>query len=191
MTVTVTGSLPPKRVMAWMSSSRTSRGYRARRLGDRLCGNKKGTRRSRTEWPTKCGKQRRWRQNWQLNPKRKSPWSAITHWDFVTSSLSTLRRQTWEACGSHLQATMMQEESAASAATRHPYGTPPAGSLLPKTSFGPADKGFSSLKGTARLRDRCQSCGFKMLQLWSKRQRASTSRPRTKTRPRCANNWQR
>ena len=54
-------------------------------LGDRMCGNKKGTRRSRTEWPTKCGKQRRWRQNWQLNPKRKSPWSAITHWDFVTA----------------------------------------------------------------------------------------------------------
>ena len=46
---------------------------------------------------------------------------------------------------------MMQEESAASAATSHPYGTPAAGSLLPETSLGPADKGFSSLKGTARI----------------------------------------
>ena len=134
-----------------MSSSRTSRGIEHEDLGDRMCGNKKGTRRSRTEWPTKCGKQRRWRQNWQLNPKRKSPWSAITQWDFMTSSLSTLRRQTWEACGSHLQATMMQEESAASAATRHPYGTPAASSLLPETSLGPADKGFSSLKGARPL----------------------------------------
>ena len=45
----------------------------------------------------------------------------------------------------------MQEESAASAATNHPCGTPAAGSLLPETSLGPADKGFSSLKGARPL----------------------------------------
>ena len=116
-------------------------------LGDRMCGNKKGTRRSRTEWPTMCGKQRRWRQNWQLNPKRKSPWSAITNWDFVTAEHIEAANMgsVWLTLPSHNDAG----ESAASAATSHPYGTPAAGSLLPETTLGPADKGFSSLKGTA------------------------------------------
>ena len=39
---------------------------------DRMRGDKKRTGRSRTECSTKCGKQRRWRHNWQLKPKRNS-----------------------------------------------------------------------------------------------------------------------
>ena len=41
-----------------------------------------------------------------------------------------------EAGGSHPQATMMQEESVAPAATSHPFATPAVGSLFPSTKKG-------------------------------------------------------
>ena len=55
------------------------------------------------------------------------------------------------AGGSHPQATMMQENSAAPAATSHPFVTPAASSILPATqSLRPAGKGLLSLEGKGR-----------------------------------------
>ena len=56
-----------------------------------------------------------------------------------------------EAGGSHPQATMMQEDSAAPAAASHQPVASTAGRFLPETqSLRPAGKNFSGLKGEGR-----------------------------------------
>ena len=58
-------------------------------------------------------------------------------------------------------------------------------------AFVQQTKAAQASKEPQAVHDRSESCGRVMLQLRSKRHQASTSRPRAKTRPRCASNWQR
>ena len=58
-------------------------------------------------------------------------------------------------------------------------------------AFVQQTKAAQASKERQAVHDRGESCGRVMLQLWSKRHQASTSRPRAKTRLTCASNWQR